>query len=79
MLGYPITIPSVTAAVGGIAGAATAIRTAPKLGGSFRRGLGGAALGTGAGIIAGNLANTALAAKATEQKLPTVGQYEIMQ
>jgi hypothetical protein len=49
------------------------------LGGSFRRGLGGAALGTGAGIIAGNLANTALAAKATEQKLPTVGQYEIMQ
>jgi len=79
MLGYPITIPSVTAAVGGIAGAATAIRTAPKVGGSFRRGLAGAALGTGAGVIAGNLANTALAAKATEQKLPTIGQYEIMQ
>jgi hypothetical protein len=79
LLGYPVTIPSVTTAVGGIAGAATAIRTAPKLGGSFKRGLVGAALGSGAGIIAGNLANTALAAKATEQKLPTIGQYEIMQ
>lgn len=79
MLGYPITIPSVTAAAGGIAGATTAIRTAPKLGGSFRRGLAGAALGTGGGLIAGNLANAALAAKATEQKLPTIGQYEIMQ
>jgi len=79
LLGYPVTIPSVTTAVGGIAGAAAAIRTAPKLGGSFKRGLAGAALGSGAGIIAGNLANTALAAKATEQKLPTIGQYEIMQ
>ena len=79
MLGYPITIPSVTTAAGGIAGAATAIRTAPTVRGSFKRGLAGAAGGSVAGAMLGNLANTVLAAKATEQKLPTVGQYEIMQ
>lgn len=79
MLGYPITIPSVTTAAGGIAGAATAIRTAPTLRNSFKRGLAGAALGSGAGVIAGNLANAVLAAKATQQTLPTSGQYEMMQ
>lgn len=79
VLGYPITIPSVTTAAGGIAGAATAIRTAPLVKTSFKRGLAGAALGSGAGMIAGNLANTMLAAKATEQKMPTLGQYEMMQ
>lgn len=79
MLGYPITIPSVTSAAGGIAGAATAIRTAPTLRGSFKRGLAGAALGSGAGVIAGNLANAVLAAKATQPSLPTAGQYEMMQ
>lgn len=79
VLGYPITIPSVTTAAGGIAGAATAVRTAPLVKTSFKRGLAGAALGSGAGMIAGNLANTMLAAKATEQKMPTLGQYEMMQ
>jgi len=79
MLGVPVTIPSATAAIGGIAGAATAIKTAPTVRASFKRGLAGAALGSGAGVIAGNLANTVLAAKATEQKLPTIGQYEMMQ
>lgn len=79
MLGYPITIPSVTAAAGGIAGAATAIRTAPTVRNSFKRGLAGAALGSGAGVIAGNLANAVLASKATQQNLPTAGQYEMMQ
>lgn len=79
MLGYPITIPSVTTAVGGIAGAATAIRTAPTVRNSFKRGLAGAAGGSIAGAMLGNLANTVLAAKSTEQKLPTTAQYEMMQ
>lgn len=79
MLGYPITIPSVTAAAGGIAGAAAAIRTAPTVRNSFKRGLAGAALGSGAGVIAGNLANAVLAAKSTQQSLPTSAQYEMMQ
>lgn len=79
MLGYPITIPSVTTAVGGIVGASAAIRTAPLLKNSFRRGLAGAVLGSGAGVIAGNLANAALAAKPVERQLPTTAQYEMMQ
>lgn len=79
VLGYPVTIPSVTTAVGGIAGAALAIRTAPTVRASFKRGLAGAALGSGAGVIAGNLANTLLAAKATQQTMPTTAQYEMMQ
>lgn len=79
MLGYPITIPSVTTAVGGIAGASAAIRTAPLLKNSFRRGLAGAVVGSGAGVIAGNLANAALAAKPVERQLPTTAQYEMMQ
>jgi hypothetical protein len=79
MLGYPITIPSVTTAAGGIAGAAAAIRTAPTVRGSFKRGLAGAAGGSVAGAMLGNLANTVLAAKATEPKLPTTAQYEMMQ
>ena len=79
VLGYPVTIPSVTAAAGGIAGAATAIRTAPTVKNSFRRGLAGAALGSGAGVIAGNLANAVLASKATEQTMPTSAQYEMLQ
>lgn len=79
VLGYPVTIPSVTTAVGGIAGAATAIRTAPTVRNSFRRGLAGAAIGSGAGVIVGNLANAVLAAKATQQTMPTSAQYEMMQ
>lgn len=78
MLGYPITIPSVTAAAGGIAGAAAAIRTAPTVRNSFKRGLAGAAIGSGAGVILGNLANSVLAAKATEQTMPTSAQYEAL-
>lgn len=79
VLGYPITIPSVTTAVGGIAGAALGIRSAPTVRNSFRRGLAGALIGSGAGVVAGNLANTVLAAKATQQTLPTTAQYEMMQ
>lgn len=79
VVGYPVTIPSVTTAVGGIAGAAAGIRSAPILKQSFRRGLAGAVLGGGAGVIAGNIANATLAAKPVEQKLPTTAQYEMMQ
>jgi hypothetical protein len=78
MLGYPITIPSVTTAIGGIAGAGAAIRTAPLVKNAFRRGLAGAVTGAGAGAILGNLANAALAAKPAEQQLPTTAQYEAM-
>lgn len=79
MLGYPITIPSVTTAVGGITGAAAAIRTAPLVKSSFKRGLAGAAGGAAAGAMLGNLANTVLAAKPVENQLPTTAQYEMMQ
>jgi len=79
MLGYPITIPSVTTAAGGIAGAAAAIRTAPLVKTSFKRGLVGATGGAAAGAMLGNLANAALAAKPVEQQLPTTAQYEMMQ
>ena len=79
MLGYPITIPSVTTAAGGITGAAAAIRTAPLVKNSFKRGLAGAAGGSVAGAMLGNLANAALAAKPVENQLPTTAQYEMMQ
>lgn len=79
VLGYPVTIPSVTTAAGGIAGAALSIRTAPTVKNAFRRGLAGAAAGSAAGAIAGNLANAVLASKATQQTLPTTAQYEMMQ
>jgi len=79
MLGYPITIPSVTTAAGGIAGAATAIRTAPLVKTSFKRGLAGAVGGAAAGAMLGNLANASLAAKPVERQLPTTAQYEMMQ
>jgi hypothetical protein len=79
MLGYPITIPSVATAVGGIAGASAAIRTAPLVKTSFKRGLAGATGGAAAGAMLGNLANAALAAKPAERQLPTTAQYEMMQ
>jgi len=79
MLGYPITIPSVTTAIGGIAGASAAIRTAPLVKTSFKRGLAGAAGGAATGAMLGNLANAALAAKPVERQLPTTAQYEMMQ
>lgn len=78
MLGYPITLPSVTAAVGGIAGATAAIRTAPTVRNSFRRGLAGAAAGSVGGVMLGNLANSLLASKATQQTMPTSAQYEAL-
>ena len=79
ILGYPVTIPSVTTAVGGIVGAGAAIRTAPLIKNSFKRGIAGAAGGAAAGAIMGNLANAVLAAKPVENQLPTTAQYEMMQ
>jgi hypothetical protein len=60
-------------------GAGAAIRTAPLVKNSFRRGLAGGAGGAAAGAMLGNLANTVLAAKPAEDQLPTTAQYEIMQ
>jgi len=78
VLGYPVTIPSVTTAVGGIVGAGAAIRTSPLVKNSFKRGIAGAAGGAAAGAIMGNLANAVLAAKPVENQLPTTAQYEMM-
>jgi hypothetical protein len=79
VLGYPITVPSVTTAVGGLVGAGAAIRTAPLVKNSFKRALIGSTGGAAAGAIAGNLANAVLAAKPVENQLPTTAQYEMMQ
>ena len=79
VLGYPVTIPSVTTAVGGIVGAGAAIRTAPLMKNAFKRGMAGAVGGAAAGAMLGNLANAALAAKPAENQLPTTAQYEMIQ
>ena len=79
VLGYPITVPSVTTAVGGLVGAGAAIRTAPLVKNSFKRALIGSTGGAATGAIAGNLANAVLAAKPVENQLPTTAQYEMMQ
>jgi len=78
VLGYPLTVPSVTTAVGGLVGAGAAIRTAPLVKNSFKRALVGATGGAAAGAMVGNLANAALAAKPVENQLPTTAQYEMM-
>ena len=78
VLGYPVTIPAVTTALGGLAGAGVGIRTAPLVKNSFKRGLAGALAGAGSGAILGNLANTVLAAKPAENQLPTTAQYEAL-
>lgn len=79
VFGYPVTIPSVTALAGGLAGAKTAIKMGPgmdvDIAGSRTkgalRGLAGGAVGSAAGAIVGVLANQAIAAAGnTQDKLP---------
>jgi hypothetical protein len=74
MLGYPVTIPSASAAVGGIVGAAAALRTAPVKQVGLRRGLVGAGGGALAGAVIGSLVNEQIAA-ANRPTLPTVAEY----
>lgn len=73
LLGYPITIPSATAAAGGIAGMTAAARLGgPK--GRFGRIAGSALAGSVAGGLTGNVINEAIAT-GNRPKLPTTAEY----
>jgi len=76
MLGYPVNIASTSAALGGLAGAATAIRTAPSPQQSFRRGVVGAGGGALAGAALGTAINSMIAQGATK-RLPTTQEYGV--
>lgn len=79
LFGYPISIPSLTALGGGLAGARTGISMGTKPSVTQKgtrtqavgRGLAGGALGSAAGAVAGVLLNQAIAATGnTDYKLP---------
>ena len=73
LLGFPITIPSVTAAAGGIAGMAAGARiSGPK--GRARKTVASALAGSLAGALTGNVVNEMIAT-ANRPKLPTIGEY----
>jgi hypothetical protein len=73
LLGFPITIPSVTAAAGGIAGMAAGARIGgPK--GRARKTVASALAGSFAGALTGNVVNEMIAT-ANRPKLPTIGEY----
>jgi hypothetical protein len=73
LLGFPITIPSVTAAAGGIAGMAVGARIGgPK--GRARRTVATALAGSLSGALTGNAINEVIAT-ANRPKLPTIGDY----
>lgn len=74
LLGFPVTIPSATAAAGGIAGMAVGARIGgPK--GRARRTVATALAGSLGGALTGNVINETIAA-ANRPKLPTIGEYE---
>jgi len=77
VFGYPVSIPTVTTALSGIAGARAALEYQPKQAkpGSVMsrkglRGLAGGVTGAAAGAIAGNLMNQAIAASQKDTQLP---------
>jgi hypothetical protein len=73
LLGFPITIPSTTAALGGIAGMAAGARIGgPK--GRARRTVATALAGSLSGALTGNVINEVIAT-ANRPKLPTIGEY----
>jgi outer membrane lipoprotein SlyB len=76
ILNYPITIPSATTAIGGIAGAAAALRSTPAKQAGLRRGLLGSTAGALAGALTGSAAN-AMIAQGNRPQLPTIGEYEL--
>jgi len=76
ILNYPITIPSATTAIGGIAGAAAALRSTPAKQAGLRRGLLGSTTGALAGALTGSAAN-AMIAQGNRPQLPTIGEYEL--
>lgn len=73
LLGFPVTIPSVTSAVGGAAAVGVAARAGgPK--GRFARSAVAGLTGSGAGALVGNLMNQVIAS-ANRPKLPTTAEY----
>lgn len=77
VFGYPVSIPTVTTTLGGIAGARAALEYQPKqakpgsvMGRKSLRGLAGGVTGAAAGAIAGNLMNQAVAASQKDTQLP---------
>jgi len=73
LLGFPITIPSVTAAVGGIAGMAAGARIGgPK--GRTRKTVASALAGSLGGALTGNVINEVIAA-GNRPQLPTTAEY----
>jgi hypothetical protein len=82
VFGYPLSIPSVTATTGGIAGARAGIKMGPLVDGGRKtptvlRGLAGGALGSAAGAVAGVLTNQAISAVGNAmKKLPTQQEYQ---
>jgi len=71
VFGYPVTIPSVTAAAGGILGARLGLMK-----GKGAAGVVGALAGAGTGAVAGVLANQAIAAQGNQLQLPTTTEYQ---
>lgn len=75
LLGFPVTIPSVTSAVGGAAAVGTAARAGGPKGRFTRSAIAGLA-GSGAGALVGNAMNQAIAS-ANRPKLPTTTEYTL--
>jgi hypothetical protein len=75
VLGYPINIASASAAVGGLAGTTTAIRTSSGPKQAFRRGITGAGLGSATGAVIGTAINSVIA-QANRPTLPTLSDYQ---
>ena len=75
VFGYPINIASASAAVGGLAGTTTAIRTSSGPKQAFRRGVVGAGLGSTAGAVIGTAINSVIA-QANRPTLPTLSDYQ---
>lgn len=75
VFGYPINIASASAAVGGLAGTTTAIRTSSGPKQAFRRGITGAGLGSTAGAVIGTAINSVIA-QANRPTLPTLSDYQ---
>jgi hypothetical protein len=75
-LGYPVNIASASAAVGGLAGASAAIRSAPTTKQAFTRGLAGGGAGSITGAAIGTAINAAIANRGTN-RLPTTQEYGI--
>jgi hypothetical protein len=77
IFGYPVSIPTVTTAAAGIAGARAALKYQPKelkpdslMGRKSMRGIAGGTVGAAAGAVAGVLMNQAIAASQKDTQLP---------